>query len=158
MTDAIFFDSWSGLLRVILVGFAAYTILIVMLQISGKRTLSKMNAFDLVVTVALGSILATTLVSASVPLLEGVLAFALLICLQFVITWLSVRSDRFEKLIKSEPTLLVHEGRYLDKALRQQRVTRDEITSALRGSGKNDISEIRSVVLEADGSMSVVPL
>lgn len=156
MSEPIFFDSWLGLLRIVVVGIAAYTILVLMLRISGKRTLSKMNAFDLVVTVALGSTLATVLLNASVPLLEGLLALALLIYLQFAITWLSVRSDRFQHLVKSEPTLLVHENRYLDATLREQRVTREEIAAALRENGKSDISEVRSVVLETDGTMSIV--
>lgn len=157
MTDPIFFDSWTGLVRVLVVGLSAYVILVVMLRVSGKRTLSKMNAFDLVVTVALGSTLATVLLNDAVPLAEGVVALALLVCLQFAITWLSVRSERFQGLVKAQPTLLVHDGRFLDDALRGQRVTRAEIEAALRSSGKSDVSEIRSVVLETDGSLSVVP-
>lgn len=157
MTDPIFFDSWQGLMRVPIVGLAAYVALIVMLRGSGKRTLSKMNAFDLIVTVALGSTLATVLLSDSVPLLEGVLALALLVYLQYAITWLSVRSERFQTLIKAEPTLLVHEGRYLDAALRRQRVTREEIDAALRQHGQADIANVTSVVLETDGSLSVIP-
>lgn len=157
MTEPIFFDSWQGLLRIIIVGVLAFAVLIFMLRTSGKRTLGKMNAFDLVVTVALGSTFATVLLSASVPLLEGILALALLIGLQFAITWLSVRSVGFRTLIKSEPTLLVHESRYLEAALRRQRVTHAEIGAALRASGKTDLSEVGSVVLETDGSMTVVP-
>lgn len=157
MSDPIFFDTWAGLLRVLVVGCAAYAALIFMLRLSGKRTLSKMNAFDLVVTVALGSTLATVLLNASVPLAEGLLALLLLIMLQFGLTWLSVRSVWFEEFIKSEPTLLVHDGRYLDAALRRQRVTREEIGAALRAQGRNEISAIRYVVLETDGTMTFVP-
>ena len=157
MSEPIFFDSWLGLLRVVVVGIAAYAILIFMLRSSGKRTLSKMNAFDFVVTVALGSTLAAVILNATIPMLEGIVAFAVLVYLQFGITWLSVRYDRFQILIKAEPTLLVHEGCYLDAALRQQRVTREEIGAALRQSGKTDLSEVRSVVLESDGSMTVIP-
>lgn len=157
MSDSIFFDGWLGLLRIPLVGFLAYTALIVMLRTSGKRTLSKMNAFDLVVTVALGSTLSTVLLNASIPLLEGIAALALLVYLQYAITWLSVRSLRFQSLIKAEPTLLVHDGRYLDAAMKTQRVTRDEVGAALRQSGKSEVEEILSVVLETDGSMTVIP-
>lgn len=89
----MFFDSWTGLGRVIVVGTAAYVILVFMLRVSGKRTLSKLNAFDFVVTVALGSTLATILLSKDVALAEGVLALALLVFLQMGITWLSVRSE-----------------------------------------------------------------
>ncbi len=158
MPETVFFDSWIGMLRIVVVGTSAYAILIFMLRISGKRTLSKMNAFDLVITVALGSTLATVLLNASVPLFDGIIALALLICLQFAMTWLSVRSTRFQNLIKADPTLLVHESRYLDAAMRQQRVTREEIGAALRASGRTDIAEILSVVLETDGSMTVIPL
>ena len=75
----------------LIVGTLAYAALILLLRASGNRTLSKMNAFDFVVTVALGSTLATMLLSADVALAEGVVALALLIGLQFVITWLSAR-------------------------------------------------------------------
>ena len=87
----MFFHSWAGLGRLLAVGLLAYPILILWLRISGKRTLSKWNAFDLVVTIALGSTLATVLMSKDVTLVEGALAFALLIAFQFGITWLSVR-------------------------------------------------------------------
>ena len=64
----MFFDDWGGLARVAVVGFLAYGGLVLLLRVSGKRTLSKMNAFDLVVTVALGSTLATILLSSSVEI------------------------------------------------------------------------------------------
>lgn len=150
------FDSWEGLARVLIVGTAAYAALVLFLRISGKRTLSKMNAFDLVVTVALGSTLATVLLSRSVPLAEGLLALALLICLQYVLTWGSVRSQRLQELIKSEPTLLVRDGEYLDGAMRRERVTREEVDAALRENGVPSLSRAGIVVLETDGSLSVV--
>ena len=157
MAAPIFFDTWGGLLRVLITACVAYAALIVMLRISGKRTLGKMNAFDLVVTVALGSTLATVLLNRDVPLAEGILALLVLICLQYIIAWVSIRSATFERIIKSEPTLLVHDGRYLDTALRMQRVTRAEVDAALRAQGKTAIGGIRSVVLETDGTMTVIP-
>ncbi|MDN5568742.1 MAG: DUF421 domain-containing protein [Paracoccus sp. (in: a-proteobacteria)] len=156
MTDPIFFDSWSGLMRVLVVGAMAYLGLIVMLRLSGKRTLTKMNAFDLVVTVALGSTLATVLLSKDVPLAEGTLAMALLIGLQFVITFVSVRSQRFRDLIKSEPSLLVHRGTYLDAVMRRQRMTPEDIEAALRQAGLEQVTDAQAVVLETDGSLSVI--
>src|SRR3990170_1372212 len=109
----MFFDSWGGLARVCVVGTLAYCALIFLLRVSGKRTLSKMNAFDLVVTVALGSTLATILLSKDVALVEGIVALALLIGLQFLITWLSVRSAKVSRLVKAEPALLFHRGSFL---------------------------------------------
>jgi uncharacterized membrane protein YcaP (DUF421 family) len=153
----MFFDSWAGLGRVLLVGTIAYCALVLLLRASGKRTLTKLNAFDLVVTVALGSTVATILLSKSVALVEGVLALGLLILLQFTIAWLSVRSPGFQALIKAEPTLLLHRGRFLEGAMRAQRITREEVLAALRASGIAEVSKVAAVVRETDGSISVVP-
>ena len=152
----MFFDDWFGLLRVMVVGVAAYAALVALLRASGKRTLAKLNAFDFVVTVALGSTLATVLLSKDVALAEGLLAFALLAGLQYAVAWLSVRSPRFSGLVKSEPSLLLHRGRFLDEAMRRQRVTREEVVSALRSSGLARPEDAAAVVLETDGSLSVL--
>jgi uncharacterized membrane protein YcaP (DUF421 family) len=152
----MFFDSWTGLGRVLAVGTLAYISLVLILRISGKRTLTKLNAFDLVVTVALGSTLATVLLSKSVALAEGILAMALLVFLQFVITWSSVRSPWFQELVKSEPTLIMRKGQFLDGALRAQRITREEVIAALRSNGVADAADVAAVVLETDGSIAVV--
>jgi len=150
------FDSWTGLGRVVLVGALAYVALVLLLRISGKRTLTKLNAFDLVVTVALGSTLATVLLSKTVALAEGALALGLLILLQYAIAWLSVRSPGFQAMIKAEPTLLLCRGRFLAVAMRAERITRDEILAAVRASGAADVGKVAAVVLETDGSLSVI--
>lgn len=152
----LFFDSWHGLARVVIVGVLGYTALVLLLRVSGKRTLSKLNAFDLIVTVALGSTLATVLLSKDVALAEGVVAFGLLIALQFGITWMSVRSRKFSELVKAEPTLLLFQGQVLDGALRRERVTRDELLAAVRASGQTGIRQVHAVVLETDGTLNVV--
>jgi uncharacterized membrane protein YcaP (DUF421 family) len=152
----MFFDSWSGLLRVLVVGTLAYVALVMLLRVSGKRTLAKLNAFDLIVTVALGSTLATVLLSKSVALLEGLVAFALLAGLQYLVAWLSVRSPSFSDFVKSEPALLLHQGQFLKAAMRAQRVTHAEILAALRSSGTRDVGQVAAVVLETDGSLSVI--
>jgi len=151
------FDSWAAIFRILVVGALAYVALVAILRVSGKRTLTKLNAFDLVVTVALGSTLATVLLNSSVTLSEGITAFALLIGLQWLVAWLSVRSGRFSALVKSEPALLLHRGRFLDGAMRSQRVTREEVVSALRSSGVAREQDAAAVVLETDGSLSVIP-
>ncbi len=152
----MFFDNWRDLARVALVGVCAYAALVLLLRLSGPRTLSKLNAFDLVVTVALGSTLATVLLSKDVALAEGLLAFALLIGLQFLVTWLSVRWSGFSHLMKSEPVLLLHKGRLLPHAMRKARVLEDEVLAMLRDQGVARKEDVEAVVLETDGSMSVL--
>ena len=150
------FPSWQGLGRVALVGAMGYVALVALLRISGNRTLSKLNAFDLVVTVALGSALATLLLNKDVPLAEGVLGWALLVGLQYVVTWTSVRVPAFGRLVTAEPLLLVHHGRLLHAAMRRGRVARDEVLAVLREHGVSDVADVRAVVLESDGSLSVL--
>ena len=151
----MFFDDFDDLLRVVVVGTLAYVALIAFLRISGKRTLSQLNAFDFVVTVALGSTLATVLLSTEVSLAEGALALGLLIGLQYVIAFTAVHNSTVQKLIKSEPRLLLYEGQFLDSALRRERVTRDEVVAVLRESGVPTVEQAFAVVIETNGTFSV---
>ncbi len=154
---SLFFESWFGIFRIVLVGTLAYIALIVILRTSGKRSLTELNAFDLVVTVAIGSVLSSILLSKDVPLLEGLAAFVLLIVLQFIVAWLSVRWPAFSRLVKAEPTLLFYQGRMLDEPLRQQRLTEKEVRAAIRAKGYARLSRVEAVIMEADGSFSVLP-
>ena len=126
------------------------------LRLTGKRTLSKMNAFDLIVTVALGSTLAAVLLDTSVPLVDGIAALFLLILLQFLVTSVAVRSQWARSLVKSEPTLLAKDGEYLASAMFGQRMTKDEVDAALRSEGFAALDDVRFVVLETNGKISVV--
>ncbi len=152
----MFFHSWNDLGRVLVTGLCAYAGLVLMLRISGKRTLSKMNAFDFVVTVALGSVVATVLLSKEVALVEGLLDLAWLIALQWMVAWLAARSATWRKLIKSEPRLLALRGELNEAALTEERVTQDGVYAALRSAGRASLSEVEAVVLETDGSLSVI--
>ena len=150
------FDSWNALARVLFIGASAYVALVVLLRLSGKRTLAKWNAFDFVVTIALGSTLATVLLSKQVALSEGVFALSVLIGLQFAISWTSVRVRLLHRLTKSEPTFLYRDGGFLANRLRSERVTRSEVLAAVRGAGFASLSDVTAVVLETDGSVSVI--
>jgi len=135
----------------------SYAALLAVLRVSGKRTLSKLNAFDLVVTVALGSTIATILLSRDVALVEGLVALVLLVALQFIVAYLSVRWQRVANLVKSEPTLIVRHGRMLHDAMRRERVADAEVEQAARLNGVARIDQIEAMILETDGSFSVVP-
>jgi uncharacterized membrane protein YcaP (DUF421 family) len=130
--DDVLFDQWSTLARVLVVGSLAYVGLVLVLRLSGKRTLAKLNAFDLVVTVALGSTLATVVLSSDVTLAAGIVAIALLVLLQYVVAWVASRSRTLRRVVKSEPTLLLHRGMLLDDRLRHNRVTAGEVRQAVR--------------------------
>ncbi len=152
----IFFDDWDGIIRVAITTVLAYIVVIIMLRISGKRTLAKMNAFDFVVTIALGSILGAMILNKKIPLLEGLLAVALLISLQYVITFISVRSKIFKKIISSNPTLLLYKGEFLNAVMKKERITESEIYKSVREAGIPGIAGIDAIILESTGDITIL--
>ena len=152
----IFFDSWESLFRTFAITILAYVFLIVLLRSSGKRTLSKMNAFDFIVTIALGSTLATVMLNKSIALADGLLAFFLLISLQYIITYLSTRFSFINNLVKSSPTLLFYKGEMLKKNMMAERIAEDEVLAIIREKGFSTTNNIDAVVLETDGSLTVI--
>lgn len=154
----MWFGSFDALVRVFIVGIVAYAGLILLLRLTGKRTLTKLNAFDLVITVALGSTLSSAIISRSVPLAQGLFALALLVLLQYAVTWTQMRSNRFQRWIKATPRDLLCDGAFEETALFEERVTRQEVEAAVRGAGYWLLADIGRVVLETDGSLSVIPL
>ncbi len=154
MDPTVFFDGWKGPVRILMIAPIAYCALVLFLRISGKRTLTKLNAFDLVVTVALGSTLSTQILSKETPLLDGVLAFACLIGLQWLVTFTSVRWGVIRRLVRSRPTQLLEDGRPLPDALRRERVTENEVLQAVRAHGGERLEDARAVYLQSDGSLA----
>lgn len=154
----MWFDSWTEVLRVLLIGSASYVALVLILRVSGKRTLAQLNAFDFIVTVALGSTLATILLSSDVTFLEGLTALVLLAGLQFVVAWASVRLPGARSLITSRPMVLLISGQWQHAQLRRNRLSESEVLQAIRSTGSGDLSDIAAVVLETNGTLSVIPM
>ena len=154
--ENIFFTSWENIARVSLMTFLAYVTMVFLLRISGKRTLSKMNAFDFVVTIALGSTLATVSLNNKIAIAEGAMCFAILIFLQYIITWLSVRFKSIKNLITSKPTLLLYKGELYEHILKKERIAIDEIHVAAREKGLDNLKDIDAIVLETTGEITVM--
>ncbi len=154
--ENLFFDSWDSIIRTAAITVMSYILLILLLRGFGKRTLSKMNAFDFIITVALGSTLASVILTKDIALADGATAFFLLIGLQYLITKLSVRSKRFSHLVKSKPTLLVYKGEMMPYFMKKERIAEDEIMAIVREKGLGSLSEADAIVLETDGSLTVI--
>ena len=153
---SMFFNGWHGIVEVLVLGVIGYAALIMMLRVARKRTLAQMNVFDFVFVVMMGEILAMTIMSDEIPLAKGLTALALLITLQGLLSWLTTKSTTVEHVINGEPTLLLHRGRFLHDAMRGQRVTEAEVLAAAREEGIADLGEVEAVVLETNGSFSVI--
>ncbi|MGY2744449.1 DUF421 domain-containing protein [Pseudarthrobacter albicanus] len=153
----MWFDSWADILRVLIIGSVSYAALVVVLRVSGKRTLGQLNAFDFIVTVALGSTLATILLSSDVAFFEGLTALALLAGLQFVVAWVSSHVPGARSAVTSKPVALVVFGELQHAQLRRNRLSESEVLQAVRGTGSGDLADIAAVVLETNGTISVIP-
>ena len=149
-------EDLKSIKQVFVTGIVIYPALVLVLRVTGKRTLSKMNAFDLVITIALGSAVSSALLDSSVSIWKGLAALCFLVGAQFVVAWLAARSKSFSSLIKAEPALLLHNGEFLEPAMKRERVTRDEILAAIRDKGKEDPAAVYAVVLETEGSLTVL--
>lgn len=153
----MFFDSFYSLARIAVVAVLAYVALIVILRLAGKRALGKMHIFDFAVTIAVGSILGSVLLTKDATLADGIVAFATLAVLQWLVARLSLSSSLVESAVLSTPRLLLDNGRYCDEALADERVTRAEVEAAIRAAGIGKIESVGAVVLEANGELSVIP-
>lgn len=152
----MFFDTWFQLWNILISGLLSYFVLVIFLRVSGKRTLSKWNMFDFIITIAFGSIFASVILSESVKIIEGVAALFLLILIQFVITKISFKSEWFSKIIKADPTILFIEEKFDEESMRKERVPKSEILAAMRNAGFSSTNDVEAVVLETDGSFSVI--
>ena len=138
-----FFESWYNVGRTITLSVIGFAALFTMLRVSGKRTLSKLNVFDFVFVVAVGSVF------------EGLAGLATLIVIQILLAAIAARSRTAESIINGEPTLLLSHGRFLPSALKKEHVTEEEVRAAIRAKGVTRVEDVDAVVMENDGTLSV---
>ena len=151
------FNSWDRLASVTQGSLFFFVFIILVMRVSGKRTASQMNNFDWIVTVAMGSLAASGILLKDVSIADASLAIGILAACQWGTTWLITRSERFARLVKPAPRLLADGGRMLTEAMHKERVSEAEILSRLRQQGYAQGSEAQWVVLETDGSLTVIP-
>lgn len=152
----MWFDDWESLQQIVVKAVVGFAALVFLLRLVGKRAVAKLNAFDLVLVFTVGSILATTILNTQTTLSEGLLALAMLVLLQWATAWLSTRSSGFRSLIKSEPTLLAYDGEMLRDNMQRERIAEVELLAALRQQGIHDVADVKAVVLETEGDISVL--
>ena len=157
MDKVVFFwDGWEPLFRILIVGGLSYFAIVFIIRISGKRNLASMNAFDFIITIALGSAFGRILTAKTVSLSEVIVTFLLLVTLQYIFSWLSARSKFFHDIITSEPALLYYNGQYIEKNIKKENLKKQDLLSAARKKKFNDLGQVEAIVLETDGSFSVI--
>jgi uncharacterized membrane protein YcaP (DUF421 family) len=132
-----------------------YVFLLVMFRLTGKRQVGQLTPFDLVVLLIISNVLQNAMIGPDTSISGGLAGAFTIFGLNLVVAHGTYRSSRLEKLIDGKPTLLVHDGRCDEAAMRHELVTHAELHAALREAGLLDVSEARFVMLESTGRMTV---
>ena len=149
-------DDLGRLVDVLFKAAVIVAAVILLTRLNGLRSLSKQSAFDFPITVATGSLIATTIISDDVPVLVGVVAAAGLYAVQAIIAVTRLGSGLFKAAVDNTPILLMEGDRIDEAALRKARLTREDLLAKLRAAGVTDLSQVRAVVFETTADVSVL--
>jgi len=155
--EKIFECSVDDVIRIMGSAIIVYILIIVYIRILGKRSTSELNNFDWIVTVSVGSIVASTVILKDISVTEGGLGIFILMILQFIVTKFMYQSESFREVVKSTPQLLLFEGEFIDENMKKERILKPEVYAAIRQSGLKSVKQIYAIVLETNSKMSVIP-
>lgn len=144
------------LFGVLLSALGIYVVLIVLTRLTGLRSFSKMSSFDFAITVALGSVLASTILAPSPALLTGAFGLAVLYGIQYGVSKSRRLTSAVEALVDNEPLLIMAGEKILSDHLDAARMTEDDLRSKLRMAGISHPDQVLAVVFETSGDVSVV--
>ncbi|MFS4446479.1 DUF421 domain-containing protein [Maribacter sp. 2307UL18-2] len=147
--------SWDGLIAISLTGIGIYIAILLLTRLMGKRSFSKMSSFDFAITVALGSMVATTVLSKSVSLWQGIVGLTILYFLQLAMAYLR-RFPVISDLTDNRPLLLMRGSAVFHENLKKARVTESDLKAKLREANVLELSQVRAVVFETTGDIAVL--
>ena len=149
--------TWRGAAVIAAKTTVIYAFLVIGLRLLGRRTLGQMNIYDLVVIIVLANAVQNAMVGNDTSLVGGVVAAVTLLVLNRVVTTLIARSPNAERVLVGEPIVLVNHGQLVSGNLKRCGITEDQVMEALREHELDHLDRARLCVLEADGTISVVP-
>ncbi len=141
---------------VLLSGLGVYAALLLLVRLSGLRSFSKISGFDFAITVALGTVIASTMLVPDPPLLQGIAGLAVLFALQYVIARGRSWSPRVRLLLDNQPLLVMAGPQMIHESLDRARITEADLKYKLRMAGVTHPSQVFAVVVETTGDVSVL--
>jgi uncharacterized membrane protein YcaP (DUF421 family) len=153
-TDALFGTDQALEIAVTAVIFYAY--MVFLLRISGKRTTMSMTSFDFVSTVAMATIIGSTILQGTISLIEGMIAVTALVAMQWVAGLVSARNATIRQIITSNPTLLFKDGEFYEQNLAAVRISQEQLLQKVRAAGHAGTASVNAIVMESAGSVSVI--
>lgn len=152
----MFFHSWSAIGHVMVATLLVYLFMVAALRIVGEQALAKMSGYDMIVTITIGSVIATVAVSRDISVTEGIAALAMLLFLQEAVRRAQSRFLRIHHIVREPPRLFVWDGQMLEDRLIASHLSGDEVRAAIRREGFSAIDQVQAVILENDGDWSVI--
>ena len=141
----------DGALRTVLF----YGVLILVVRLMGKRQIGQMEPSEFVVTMLVANLAAIPLEETDLPLHSGLVPIAVVLVLEFILSWASLKNIKLRKFLCGKPVILVENGNILQKNLKEVRISLDELTAMLRLKDVLDIRQVRYAILETNGNLSV---
>jgi uncharacterized membrane protein YcaP (DUF421 family) len=124
------------------------------LRVSGKREVTQLSAFELILLVTLGDLISQTVLQEDFSLTGGALAVGTFTVLSILLSYVGWRFPRTRPVLNGEPTVLLTDGNVDEKVLRYERLPLDDVLVAAREHSVRDLADVDLVVLEPDGTFS----
>lgn len=134
-----------------------YLVLVLVIRIMGKRQIGEMEPTEFVVTMLVANLASIPMQDGAIPLFSGLIPILTVLGVELVLSWLTMRSVPFRRLLCGKPVILIENGKILQDNLQSTRVTLDELTGHLREKDVLDVSLVQFAILETDGKLSVFP-
>jgi uncharacterized membrane protein YcaP (DUF421 family) len=141
---------------IVLRAIVLYFFIVLVMRVIGRRELSSMTPFDLVLLIVLGDAIQQGLTQDDYSVTGAFLAVATIATLQVFTSWLSFRSKRARKVLEGDPLVVVEKGKVVDHNLKRERMTEDEIAEEMRQQQISSLDEVEWAILESNGSISFI--
>jgi len=135
-----------------------YTVVVIVMRMMGKRQVAEMQPFELVIMIMIAELAATPMENLNIPLINGIIPIIALLFTQVLVSYMSLKSQRFSNFICGKPSILIHKGRINQSEMRRLRINIDDLLEALRNKDYFNISDVEYAILETNGQMSVIPI
>ena len=143
-------------LEIILRSVTVYLFIVIAIRLFGKKELAQLSVIDLVFILLISNSVQNAMVGPNTGLLSGIAAAATLFSINAFMKYILYNSKLFSKFVQGEPVMLIHKGTVIEKNLRGQRLTLQELEAAVREHGVERIDEVDLAVLEVDGNISIM--
>jgi len=141
---------------IVLRAIVLYAFIVLVMRIIGRRELSSMSPFDLILLIILGDAIQQGLTQDDYSVTGAVIAVSTIATLQVITSYLSYRSDKARKVLEGQPIVLVDHGKLVDENLRRERMTEDEVAEEMRSQQIGSLDEVEWAILESNGSLSFI--